>query len=150
MHVVFICLGNICRSPMAEAIFIRLVEEAGLSEAISADSCGTDAYHAGERPHPATLDTLKVHGIEHHTLSRRVEHQDLDAEYVVCMDLGNKRALEERFGPNERIHLLLDFATTKEREVPDPYYTGTFEEVYELIERGCRGLLRRIREENAL
>jgi protein-tyrosine phosphatase len=147
MRIVFVCLGNICRSPMAEAVFSRVVDDAGLNDAVIIDSCGTDAYHAGERAHPGTLRILKEHGIEYDGVSRRVEERDMDAQYIVCMDTDNKRALEARFGTNERIRLLLEFADTDETDVPDPYYTGGFEYVYELIEAGCRGLLDAFREQ---
>ena len=148
MHVVFVCLGNICRSPMAEAIFTRMVEDAGLSDTISVDSCGTNAYHAGTSAHPGAIRILEAHGISYDGVSRLVEKNDMDADYVVCMDSENQRALEERFA--KQAILLLDFTDSEETDVPDPYYTSTFDEVYALIEDGCRGLLESIREDHGL
>lgn len=147
IHVVFVCLGNICRSPMAEAIFTRMVEDAGLKDRISIDSSGTGAYHAGSSAHPGTLRILTEHDIAYDGISRRVEKRDMDADYIVCMDSENRADLEARFGRSDRIHLLLEFSETKVRDVPDPYYTNTFEEVYELIESGCRGLLTHVKEQ---
>ena len=145
MHVVFVCLGNICRSPMAEAIFTRMVDDVGMND-ISIDSCGTSAYHEGSSAHPGTLRVLNEHGITYGGVSRRVTEKDLNADYVVCMDSENKRDLEARFGKHT-IHLLLDFADTDETDVPDPYFTGGFDHVYRLIESGCRGLLETIRDD---
>ncbi|MFT4307832.1 MAG: low molecular weight protein-tyrosine-phosphatase [Candidatus Woesearchaeota archaeon] len=143
MRIVFVCYGNICRSPMAEAVFSHLVKEAGVDVAV--DSCGTHAA-TRNRAHRGTLRVLEEHGIAYDGISRPVEESDMEADLIICMDTQNKRDLEERYGANERIHLLLEYADTDETDVPDPYYTGGFEHVYELIESGCRGLLAQIRE----
>ena len=144
MHIVFICYGNICRSPMAEAVFSHMVSDAEPSN-VSIDSCGTHAS-TGSRAHRGTLRVLEDRGITYTGVSRPVEEHDMDADLIVCMDAHNKRDLEERFGANERIHLLLEYADTDETDVPDPYYSGGFEHVYELIEAGCRGLLMTLQE----
>lgn len=152
INVLFICAGNICRSPMAEAVFSDLVAREGLSDRFSIGSAGTDAYYAGAAAHPGTRRLLAAAGIECHTISRRVTQADLaQADYVIAMDGHNLSDLQ-RMGrnrwPDGRLHLLLDFAgNVPATGIPDPYYTGDYEEVYRLVEAGCRGLLAHIRRE---
>ncbi len=152
VNVVFVCLGNICRSPMAEAVFQHLVDEAGLSDKIAVDSCGTGAWHVGEAAHRGTKQVLARHNIPYNGRSRQVNAADMDPDnYVVAMDDSNMRDLKRRFGDHPRLYRLLDFApNTNEHNVPDPYYTGNFEYVYQLVSDGCRGLLQTIRAENKL
>ena len=148
--VLFVCLGNICRSPMAEAVFQRMVEEAGLEEYIRVDSAGTGGWHVGERAHYGTRQVLIRHQISYNGRARQVTSADMTAAdtYVIAMDQSNLADLQMRYGQHPRLHRLLDFAEeTGERDVPDPYYTGKFDEVYALVADGCRGLLKRIREE---
>ncbi|WNC15728.1 low molecular weight protein-tyrosine-phosphatase [Brevibacillus brevis] len=146
-HVLFVCLGNICRSPMAEAVFRHLVAEEGLSGEIAIDSAGIGGWHAGERPHAGTQKVLNEKGIAHDTLrARQITPDDFaDYDYIVCMDEENLSALERMAPPGKKVHRLLDFASlTSEQNVEDPYYTGRFSYVYDLVEDGCRGLLRHI------
>jgi protein-tyrosine phosphatase len=153
VQVLFVCLGNICRSPMAEAIFQKLVDDAGLSETIEVDSAGTGSWHVGEKAHPGTRKVLAAHGIAYDGRARRVRQQDLfDPErYVIAMDGSNLRDLQAAYGDHPRLFRLLDFAKqTKERDVPDPYYNGNFEEVYQLVADGCLGLLQRIRKQEKI
>ncbi len=148
--VLFVCLGNICRSPMAEAVFQHMVAEAGLEAHLRADSAGTGGWHVGERPHYGTRQILVKHHISYDGRARQVTQVDMtDANtYVVAMDQNNLSDLQLRYGDHPRLYRLLDFATkTDERNVPDPYYTGRFDEVYRLVTDGCQGLLRQIREE---
>ncbi|MGG1662416.1 low molecular weight protein-tyrosine-phosphatase [Brevibacillus sp. NRS-1366] len=147
-HVLFVCLGNICRSPMAEAVFRHLVEQEGLSGQISIDSCGIGGWHAGERPHNGTQKVLTQKGIAHDTLrARQITSRDfLDYDYIVCMDDENLSALNRMTPAGKKVYRLLDFApSTKEQNVEDPYYTGRFEHVYELVLAGCQGLLEEIK-----
>ncbi|WP_322497148.1 low molecular weight protein-tyrosine-phosphatase [Chloroflexus sp.] len=150
IRVLFVCMGNICRSPMAEAIFRHLVEQAGLSDRFEIDSASTGGWHVGEPPHPGTQRVLARHNISTAGMrARQVRSADIDQfDYILVMDRENLADLG-RFHPRarERAKLLLSFAPELEvDEVPDPYYNGRFDEVYQLIEIACRNLLAYIRE----
>lgn len=150
IRVLFVCMGNICRSPMAEAIFRHLVEQAGLSDRFEIDSAGTGGWHVGEPPHSGTQRVLARHNISTAGMrARQVRSADIDQfDYILVMDRENLADLG-RFHPRarERAKLLLSFAPELEvDEVPDPYYNGRFDEVYQLIETACRNLLAYIRE----
>jgi protein-tyrosine phosphatase len=150
IRVLFVCLGNICRSPMAEAVFQNLVEEAGLKHQIRVDSAGTGSWHVGERAHPGTRRVLANHGIDYSGRARQVRPQDManEVDYIVVMDSSNLRDLRAKYGDHPRLFRLLDFASdVREKDVPDPYYNGNFETVYRLVEDGCRGLLTTIRRQ---
>ncbi len=112
VRVLFVCLGNICRSPMAEAIFRRMVEEAGLTGCIEVDSAGTSAYHVGEPAHPGTRRVLAHHGIQYSGRARQVNGSDAsgDMVYLIAMDGENVEALRQRFGDLPHLHRLLDIA----------------------------------------
>lgn len=148
-RVLFVCMGNICRSPMAEAVFRHLVAEAGLAERFVIDSAGTGAWHVGEPPHPGTLAVLARNGVDPGPQrARQLAPPDFAGfDYVVAMDDENLAAL--RGLPREAgasVSLLLDHAPgAGAREVPDPYYSGGFDHVYGLVLAGCRGLLAQIR-----
>lgn len=147
VKVLFVCLGNICRSPMAEAVFQKMVDEAGLSDKISIDSVGTGSWHVGEKAHPGTRRVLAQHGIEYNGRARQVRPDDMDLQtYVVAMDQSNLNDLRRNFGQHPRLYRLLDFASqNEERDVPDPYYNDNFEYVYQLVTDGCAGLLATLR-----
>jgi protein-tyrosine phosphatase len=153
VRVLFVCLGNICRSPMAEAVFRNKVKEEGLAEEIEIDSAGISGWHAGERPHHGTIQVLSKHGITHEGIySRQIQKNDLQTfDYIVAMDEENIegiRKLGVSKGKVFRLLDLVDYSLTK--NVPDPYYTGNFDQVYDFIERGCEALLRKIKEEHCL
>lgn len=153
VRVLFVCLGNICRSPMAEAVFQNLVDDAGLTDQFIVNSAGTGSWHVGEKAHPGTRKVLATHGIDYDGRARRVRDQDLNDElgYVIAMDSSNARDLRASFGDQPRLYRLLDFATqTRVKDVPDPYYNGNFEGVYQLVEDGCRGLLQTIRRQERI
>ena len=154
IRVLFVCLGNICRSPMAEGVFRHLVEEAGLAEKIEVDSAGTSDWHVGEPAHEGTRHVLKAHGIAYDGRSRQVTRQDFyEFDYIVAMDSSNLVALRgmRPVDAHAKLAIFLSFAEDIDmRDVPDPYYSGRFEYVYGLVERGARALLDYIREHEEL
>lgn len=156
-RVLFICLGNICRSPAAEGYFTHLVREAGLIDKIHIDSAGTGDWHVGDPPDPRMIEAALRRGIDLRTLrGRQVNAQDFrNFDYLLAMDENNLRNLNRLAKPEERerIRLFLSFAHNDKRlEVPDPYYGGPqgFEDVLNLVEDASRGLLTHIREKYGL
>jgi protein-tyrosine phosphatase len=155
IRVLFVCLGNICRSPLAEGVFTDLVEKAGLDDRVSADSAGTGGWHAGEPPDPRSTQVARKHGVDiSKQRARRVDERDCDRfDYVVAMDASNLDHLRRmRQGKARVFRLLDDVPELRVRDVPDPYYGGEdgFEHVYQLVTRGCALLLDRIRRDHAL
>jgi protein-tyrosine phosphatase len=153
IKVLFICMGNICRSPMAEAIFQHKVDEAGLSDKIMVDSAGTHSYHVGEKAHEGTLAILKKHGIPYDGRARQFARRDLtDFDYILAMDKANLAKIQAYAGGDSEgeLKLFLRYSDSKTWEVPDPYYDGRFAEVYELVNKGCDALLAHIRATHKL
>jgi protein-tyrosine phosphatase len=154
INVLFVCRGNICRSPMAEAIFRDLVSREGLADRFHVDSAGAECLYRNEPAHSGTQHVLAARGIACHTLSRRVTLADLmKADYIIAMDRDNVSDLRAMGGGaiDGRLHLLLSFAEDEpEAEIPDPFFLGNFEEIYRLVEAGCRGLLEYIRCEHCI
>jgi protein-tyrosine phosphatase len=151
VRVLFICLGNICRSPMAEAVFRQFVKEAGLSNQIDVESAGTGGWHAGERPHPGAVNILKQNQIEIGAKrARQVSRSDFSSfDYIVAMDAENVHDIQALFG--RKVPRLLEFAPPgSPLDVPDPYYTGSFDQVYHLVVAGCQALLAEIRRKEGL
>jgi protein-tyrosine phosphatase len=150
--VLFVCLGNICRSPMAEALFRHLVRQEGVEERFEIDSAGTGSWHIGKPPHEGTRRILDQAGVSYEGQRARQVHADDFSKfhYIVAMDSQNEADLQRLAGLTEaNIFKLLDLLPEKElKDVPDPYYTGNFEEVYHLIDEGCRKLLEVIRKDH--
>ena len=151
VSILFVCMGNICRSPTAEVVFRARVEEAGLAQHILIDSAGTHDYHIGDPPDLRTQRTALKRGYDMSTLrGRQVEIADFTRfDYVLAMDHDNLSILH-RLCPQdrrERVGLFLEYARRhKEREVPDPYYGGGdgFERVLDMVEDAAEGLLAHI------
>ena len=146
--VLFVCLGNICRSPLAEGIFQHLVEEAGVSDEFEIDSAGTGSWHVGERPDTRAIAVARAHGITLPSRARQITPEDLDHfDYVIAMDLENVRNLEnmaESSRTDVQIHLLREFDPEPTGdEVPDPYYGGAsgFAKVFKIVSQSCEALL---------
>jgi len=150
VKVLFVCMGNICRSPTAEGVFRYKVGQANLQDHISIDSAGTHAYHVGNPPDARAQDAALKRNIDLSSQrARRVNADDFSSfDYVIAMDDSNKRDLLTicPAGFEDRIHLFLNFAEGNETEVPDPYYGQGrgFEIVLNLVEEAADGLLARI------
>mgnify|MGYP000556093350 CR=1 FL=1 len=152
IKVLFVCMGNICRSPTAQGVFAEMVRREGLAHLIHIDSAGTHAYHVGEPPDTRAQAAAANRGIDlSDQRARRVHAQDFDAfDYVLPMDSSNYEDLEG-IRPSSATAILrrfLDYAPhVHEQDVPDPYYGGPrgFERVLDLIEAGSEGLLLDIR-----
>lgn len=150
-RVLFVCMGNICRSPTAEGVFKHLVAQQGLAERIGTDSAGTHDYHIGEPPDTRSQAAAKRRGYDLSALrARQVAPDDFSVfDYVLAMDEVNLAALR-RLCPEQyrdRVKLFLEFAPEAgRRDVPDPYYGGAqgFEEVLDLVELAAQGLLKHI------
>jgi protein-tyrosine phosphatase len=148
LGVLFVCTGNICRSPTAEGVFRALAEQRGLLPRLLIDSAGTHDYHVGEPPDPRTIKAARKHGFDLSGLrARQVRPQDFEQfDYLIAMDQGHRRTLARACPPklSERLHLMMAFAPGLGfDEVPDPYYGGAadFARVLDLCEAACGGLL---------
>ncbi|HKJ09890.1 MAG TPA: low molecular weight protein-tyrosine-phosphatase [Gammaproteobacteria bacterium] len=151
VRVLFVCLGNICRSPTAQGMFTHLVESEGMLDRIEIDSAGTHAYHVGNPPDPRAQEAATRRGVDMGAQrARRVSEVDFERfDYVLAMDRSNYSDLLEMCPPGQeyKLRLFLEFAPElEEREVPDPYYGGRsgFERVLDMIETASRGLLAEI------
>jgi protein-tyrosine phosphatase len=150
VRVLFVCTGNICRSPMAEAVFRDLIKKAGLDDKFEIKSAGIGNWHAGERPHRGTREVLLRHEIDvNGMVAKQVTSEDLSHfDYIIAMDNENLSDLRSLKVDSAKLSRLLDYATDiNARDVPDPYYDGRFELVYELVRIGTAGLLAKVRAE---
>jgi protein-tyrosine phosphatase len=164
LRLLFVCLGNICRSPTAEGVMRALVAEAGLSDCVELDSAGTGSWHVGEPPDERATETARARGIALKGASRQVRQEDFeDFDLILAMDRANLAELR-RSAPDEqarsRIRLLREFdpvstapiasqRVPEDLEVPDPYYGGSrgFEDVLDIVQAACVGLLEELREQ---
>jgi protein-tyrosine phosphatase len=152
VRVLFVCTGNICRSPMAEAILTHLVREANLENRIEADSAGTGNWHVDSYAHPETLDILEENGIEYCGVGRQISLDDLQSfDFVITMDDENlSSVLRLGRGRAQVVPLLELTPNIGVREVPDPYFVGGFDVVFFLVNEGCKALLQQIRNEYSI
>lgn len=148
IRIVFVCLGNICRSPLAESVFRHLARERGVESHFEVDSAGTSGFHDGEGPDERSVATARSRGIEVAGASRKLVVEDLRRfDYVIPMDAQNRRdiaLLEEAAGGSAKVHLLREWDPAPgDGNVPDPYSGGQrgFEEVQDMVERACAALL---------
>ena len=153
ISVLFVCMGNICRSPSAEAVFRHYVENAGLADSILIDSAGTHDYHIGDPPDARAQRAAQQRGYDMGGLrGRQVEEGDFHRfDYVLAMDRTNLAILQRLVPPDgdAQVQLFLEYARHHaEREVPDPYYGGAdgFERVLDMVEDAAEGLLQHIRQ----
>lgn len=159
IRVLFVCLGNICRSPMGEGVFRHLVNQEGLNAHFHIDSAGTSGYHIGEKPDRRMRQTAQGHGISlEKQRSRKFVRQDFqDFDYILAMDSSNLRDIRSlKNGPEDKgakVTLMRDFdLEDSDPNVPDPYYGGQngFEDVYDIVRRSCTELLTQIKTTHSL
>ncbi len=152
VSVLFVCMGNICRSPTAEGVFRHFVQEAGLVDRIKIDSAGTHAYHTNEPADRRASVAAERRGYSLANMrARRVSEEDFDEfDFIIAMDQLNHVTLVDQADAeyHDKIHLFLEFASGPEDDVPDPYYGGAkgFERVLDLVEDASRGLLETLKE----
>ena len=149
MRLLFVCLGNICRSPTAEGVMRHLVGERGLEDAVTIDSAGTGSWHVGEPPDARATAAARERGVTLEGAARQVRPSDFeDFDLVLAADRENLAALR-RVAPNQeaaaKVRLLREFdpeaVEADDLDVPDPYYEGGFDHVFGVVERACDGLL---------
>ncbi|MCB0487555.1 MAG: low molecular weight phosphotyrosine protein phosphatase [Cyclobacteriaceae bacterium] len=151
MKVLFVCLGNICRSPLAEAIFKHKVKSIDLDGSIYADSCGTAGYHIGELADPRTRANAQKNGVTITHRGRQLQSSDLEEfDYILAMDqsnLSNIKRLSNSELYSEKIYLMRSFDPHPGEEVPDPYYGDEkdFQQVFEILDRSIDHFLKEIR-----
>ena len=158
VKVLFVCLGNICRSPLAEGVFKQRVKEADLEDKIFVDSAGTSGWHIGEAPDPRSIEVAWQNGIELDSDGRKAISEDFQKfDYIIAMDGNNYSDLKRLPGSSiegaAKLNLMRDFDDIgKGQDVPDPYYGGDdgFTYVYDLLDRSCRNLLDEIIDDHQL
>ena len=158
VKVLFVCLGNICRSPLAEGIFKQRVKEAGLEDKIFIESAGTSGWHIGEPPDARSIEIAEKNGIFLDSYGRKAISNDFeDFDYIIAMDRNNFSDLKGLPKSSKKgaadLFLMRDFDDIgRGQDVPDPYYGGEdgFSYVFELLDRSCENLLERIKRDNNL
>ena len=157
IKILFVCTGNICRSPTAEGVFRHLAEKGGMGNIFHIESAGTDSYHEGQKPDARAIKIAKKYGVSlDGQKARRLTKDDyFTFDYIFAMDGGHFYELQEQApeGRKAKIDMFLRAATgVKETEVPDPWYGSEkdFETVYRLVEEGSKSLLAKLREDHRL
>ncbi len=153
-RILFVCLGNIVRSPLAENMFKHLAQQAGKGEDYDADSAGTGGWHVGERPDSRMRQVAARRGFRYDGSARKVRSEDFyDFDWIIAMDRNNQAdllALAPGLDARDKVRLMREFDPDggSGADVPDPYYGGIdgFEYVYDIVERSCRGLLEALEE----
>jgi protein-tyrosine phosphatase len=147
-RILFVCLGNICRSPLAESVFRHLAREKGVESSFEIDSAGTSGWHEGDPPDARSVATARARGVEVTGGSRKLTAADLHRfDYIIAMDGQNRASiarLQAESGGRGRVHLLREWDPQADRpDVPDPYNGGArgFEDVHDIVERSCAALL---------
>ncbi len=152
IRILFVCAGNICRSPMAEGVFQQLIDQEGLRDRFEIDSAGTGPWHVGEPAHRGTLEVLKRQGIDYKGRARQLRAADLNRfDYVLVADRENLSFVRRLASDTTaQVRLFLAYAyeagTVTTDEVPDPYYEGNFDEVHRLVRSGAEALLAHLRQ----
>jgi protein-tyrosine phosphatase len=156
IKVLFVCLGNICRSPLAEAIFNHKLHNLGLVQKFQSDSCGTSDYHIGELPDERTIACAKRHQIPINHRARQLNRVDIrDFDYILAMDQSNKQNILELIQKcnlqHEQLYLIREFQPDANHlDVPDPYYGGEdgFENVYQILDKSIDKFLEHLKVEH--
>lgn len=148
-RVLFVCLGNICRSPMAEAVLRDRIRAAGLADRVEIASAGTGDWHVGKPPHEGTRKLLDRNGISYEGMrASQLKAEDGGAyDLIIAMDSRNEEDIRAIIGSGAKAEVIRFLSLVPElglEDVPDPYYTGNFDEVYEMVRAGCDRLVRRI------
>ena len=149
IRVLFVCLGNICRSPLAEGIFDHRVKNLSLEPPIESDSCGTSDWHLGQDPDPRSIEIANIYGIQLRHQGRQIDPRDFEQfDYILAMDRENLNSLgrtqKRATNPIAKLMLMREFDPEgKSMDVPDPYFGGKdgFQEVFEILDRSCANLL---------
>lgn len=145
IHILFVCHGNICRSPMAQYVFQNMIDQEGLTDQFFIDSAATSTEEIGNGLHYGTRNKLDEEGIPWgNHLARQITKRDYDTyDFIIGMDEANLRNINRMIGPDRdrKVYKLLQFAGSS-RDIADPWYTGNFDETYDDIKEGCEGLLR--------
>lgn len=155
LNVLFVCLGNICRSPLAEGVFDDLIQKEGLGEQVSCDSCGTSSYHIGEQAHPMSRRVAHENSIELTSRARQFEPNDFqEFDYIITMDASNKRNLRTFQGYNDasgKIFLMREFDhALSGKDVADPYggEIRDYEYCYKILKESCGNFIKYMKKQH--